>query len=310
MVGWCWEEAQRFYAETPLRLWVGALLVGFVVELAFAAERGQPLRRKLFNLANGAIYLCAIFLIAPALSMLVATIVRSLAGGHLLLLDLSPHSNFFQELAAYLLWFLIIDFFYYWWHRMQHTVGWLWDQHTLHHTEEALNVSSNIRHHWTEFAFQSLVITLPVTILFDIPLRTSGILSVLLSTWPFFIHWNVRLPLGAFSPIIAGPQVHRLHHSRLPQHWNRNYAAYFPVWDVIFGTYVHPAPGEYPPTGLADGTRIDSVWLAATYPFACWLRKIKARLPASPVRNADAAPRNPDLTTAVQAYRATPPPGP
>ena len=72
--------------------------------------------------------------------------------------------------------------------------------------------------------------------------------------------------------MLAGPQIHRIHHSRMPQHLDRNFAAYFPIWDVIFGTYYHPKPAEFPATGVS-GTRIESVWGLSTYPFYQWARR-------------------------------------
>jgi sterol desaturase/sphingolipid hydroxylase (fatty acid hydroxylase superfamily) len=66
------------------------------------------------------------------------------------------------------------------------------------------------------------------------------------SAWTFLIHANLKLSLGPLSWLVDGPQVHRIHHSQLPQHFDRNFAAFFPIWDVLFGTYYHPARGEFP----------------------------------------------------------------
>src|SRR5437667_12142 len=32
----------------------------------------------------------------------------------------------------------VYDFFYYWFHRLQHANLWLWEQHKLHHSDQAL----------------------------------------------------------------------------------------------------------------------------------------------------------------------------
>jgi sterol desaturase/sphingolipid hydroxylase (fatty acid hydroxylase superfamily) len=37
------------------------------------------------------------------------------------------------------------------------------------------------------------------------------------------------------------------------------------MWDVIFGTYVHPKKDEFPATGLADEPGFDSFWEAQIY---------------------------------------------
>ena len=46
----------------------------------------------------------------------------------------------------------------------------------------------------------------------------------------------------------------------------------FPVFDMLFGTYCRPKPGEFPATGLASGERIESQWQGHFEPFY-WRRK-------------------------------------
>ena len=36
------------------------------------------------------------------------------------------------------------------------------------------------------------------------------------------------------------------------QHRDKNFAGLLPLWDILFGTYYQPAPGEYPQTGIAE----------------------------------------------------------
>ncbi len=43
------------------------------------------------------------------------------------------------------------------------------------------------------------------------------------------------------------------YHSALPEHHNCNFNQFFPVFDVLCGTYRQPGHGEYPPTGLGNG---------------------------------------------------------
>src|SRR5215471_5219333 len=47
-----------------------------------------------------------------------------------------------------------------------------------------------------------------------------------------------RRPLSPNSPFMRD------------EHWNRNFAAFFPIWDWLFGTVYIPKPMEYPPVGL------------------------------------------------------------
>lgn len=52
--------------------------------------------------------------------------------------------------------------------------------------------------------------------------------------------------------MLNSPQCHRLHHSSLAEHHDRNFAALLPIFDVIYRTHPRPA-STLPPTGLSDG---------------------------------------------------------
>jgi sterol desaturase/sphingolipid hydroxylase (fatty acid hydroxylase superfamily) len=54
---------------------------------------------------------------------------------------------------------------------------------------------------------------------------------------------------GRWSWLLNCPDYHRIHHSSDPAHYNTNFAALLPVFDVLFGTY-RPATTR-PATGLA-----------------------------------------------------------
>jgi sterol desaturase/sphingolipid hydroxylase (fatty acid hydroxylase superfamily) len=84
------------------------------------------------------------------------------------------------------------------------------------------------------------------------------------------MHMNMRLPLGPFTPLLVGPQYHRIHHSSLETHCDKNFAGWFPVLDIMFGSYYKPLPGEYPLTGLASGELPRGALHAAVWPFLSW----------------------------------------
>jgi len=64
---------------------------------------------------------------------------------------------------------------------------------------------------------------------------------------------NVRIGFGRWSAWLNSPQFHRLHHSALPEHYDCNFNQFFPIFDVLCGTFRRPQPDEYPPTGLMTG---------------------------------------------------------
>jgi sterol desaturase/sphingolipid hydroxylase (fatty acid hydroxylase superfamily) len=117
----------------------------------------------------------------------------------------------------------------------------------------------------------------PFIYLFRPPLITVPVVSVLLGMVGVLIHANVRLGFGRLGWLIASPQNHRVHHSRLAEHADKNFAQFLPLWDVLFGTYYAPRPGEFPPTGSMSGERVETLGKSLTLPFLTWRKMLKDR---------------------------------
>lgn len=264
-------------------LWgLAPTVVPFVVlgalELKFPGERLKTARGWVFNLKLALLYQTVPVLLGALMAALILLIRGHNGGG---LIDLSfDASGIGMTLTACLIFMLIFDFFYYWWHRAQHEFDGLWAIHKLHHMDESLGVSTQMRVHWLEEIGRIPFIFIPMALIFDLPIH-SGLVAIVITVWTCFIHANLRLGLGLLGAIIAGPQVHRIHHSRLPQHHNRNYAALFPIYDVIFRTYYHPAHDEYPPTGVEGEPEISRVTAAFMLPFLHWRDWFRARQTAA-----------------------------
>jgi len=60
-----------------------------------------------------------------------------------------------------------------------------------------------------------------------------------------FVHANLDWTLGPFKYAIAGPVFHRWHHTSAGRGSEKNFAATFPILDVLFGTFYMPA-GKLP----------------------------------------------------------------
>jgi sterol desaturase/sphingolipid hydroxylase (fatty acid hydroxylase superfamily) len=84
--------------------------------------------------------------------------------------------------------------------------------------------------------------------------------------------------MGLLTPVVTGPQYHRIHHSIEPKHLGKNYAAFFPIWDRIFGTCWQPARDEWPETGLPDTNGVWAMQDVVFAPFLGWWRRIAGRL--------------------------------
>jgi sterol desaturase/sphingolipid hydroxylase (fatty acid hydroxylase superfamily) len=258
-------EIASFVAVTIAPLALPLIILGLLERLIPAGPL-KSARGWWLNLRLALIYLSVPTALGLWIKWLV-THARAWGGGSLIDLDPWVHApGPLGLIAGCLLAILVWDFFYYWWHRAQHSIPLLWGIHCLHHIDETLGVSANMRVHWLEEIGRTAVIFLPMALLFNLPVQT-GIIAITVTAWGAFIHSNLRLPLGYASPLIAGPQVHRIHHSRLPEHYDRNFSAFFPIWDVLFGTYHHPARNEYPPTGIEGRREVASIWEAITLPF-------------------------------------------
>ncbi len=56
----------------------------------------------------------------------------------------------------------------------------------------------------------------------------------------FFQHSNVDVHLGPLNWIVAGPELHRWHHSRIVRESETNFGNNLIVWDALFGTRFLP----------------------------------------------------------------------
>jgi sterol desaturase/sphingolipid hydroxylase (fatty acid hydroxylase superfamily) len=238
------------------------------IERLRPTERHQPLGHILFNLRWYVVY-SAIALSMGAIGLgSIVDHLHSLNTPHLVI---PAPQNWVELVGVALFYFGLTDFFYYWFHRLQHTT-FLWEQHKFHHSEVSLNVTSTQRVHWLEEPLVVLFVAVPINFLFRFQGIEIGVLAFIELLWLQFVHLNLRLELGVLTGTIVGPQHHRLHHSFEPAHINKNYAVFFPVLDMIFGTYYRPKPGEFPATGLTTGATYNHLWTALVLPFRGWLR--------------------------------------
>lgn len=171
--------------------------------------------------------------------------------------------------------FFVFDFFYYWMHRFTHENVWLWQQHKVHHLDKA--VSAMFRDNFLEPIFEWIAITIPLSILFKFDSFNAYVFSLIVGTMIVWIHMNSRIELGWFNRVIVNPQTHRIHHSTNPEKFMSNYATYFPIWDILFGTYNHPKKGEWGETGVEDQPDFETWSDAQSYPVKQWRKMIKSK---------------------------------
>ncbi|MFS2070780.1 sterol desaturase family protein [Pseudomonas sp. CT11-2] len=155
-------------------------------------------------------------------------------------------------ILATLVYAFIWDFFQYWTHRLEHKYVALWAFHRVHHSDTHMNASTSLRQSVGGALIGFFLAHIPTAIICGgnmVPYLGS---LILFSGWGYFNHANVRFSLGPFTRIISGPQWHRLHHGKEAQYHNSNYAAFFPILDLVFGTLRLPKKAEWVETGLLN----------------------------------------------------------
>lgn len=147
---------------------------------------------------------------------------------------------------------VVWDFFQYWFHRWQHMSPALWPSHRVHHSDDGVNATTALRRSVLELLLIFVFILVPTAFVAGVDETAAPIAFAVFYGWGFFNHANIRLSLGPLTPVLSGPQWHRLHHGQDRAYRDRNFAAYFPVFDILFGTYRAPRRGEFPTTGLIE----------------------------------------------------------
>jgi len=150
---------------------------------------------------------------------------------------------------GFALFFLAMDFGEFAYHLAQHKVPWLWRMHSLHHSDPDMSTLTTSRHFWGDQFIKAVTVwPLACTLIAPTPAMLS--LYALLSLYNFFTHANLKIDFGRWSWVVNSPAYHRRHHSHDPAHFNTNYAAVLPIFDVIFGTYRRPT--GWPRSGMAS----------------------------------------------------------
>lgn len=237
----------------PVMLYLNFLAA--VLPLALL-ERWTSGTGKPAPLARGLLFWAVAILLAWGVTLLTREILGAI--GLKPLISLAAMSSLPAPLAwlsgAALLYLMMatFDFFYYWFHRWQHTWGWLWRVHRVHHAIDDLS-AANSYHHALEDLLRLPVVTIPFSLLLEVQVPMLALMSAFVAGWGWFIHMDSRYSLGRLGRWVGDNHYHRVHHSLLPEHHNRNYAAFFPPWDRLFGTQVlPPADAGRLPVGLSD----------------------------------------------------------
>jgi sterol desaturase/sphingolipid hydroxylase (fatty acid hydroxylase superfamily) len=170
-----------------------------------------------------------------SLSFLVAS-VASFAISHrigvLFLLQLPAWANALIGVVA-------LDLLAYVAHVLMHKAPFAWRFHRVHHSDEAVDVTTAFRQHPGETLWRVLW-QLPAIVLFGLPLPIVVLYLTVSAANTQLEHANIRLPETVdrwLRILFVTPNMHKVHHSRLQPETDSNYANIFSVWDRAFGTY-------------------------------------------------------------------------
>jgi sterol desaturase/sphingolipid hydroxylase (fatty acid hydroxylase superfamily) len=274
-VGYHWlEDLTNFFVEVykaqHFQMLAAMLAVGLLLERFFPARR-QKVASGGFNVLLACLMLLFQTAIAPFPGFVAVTLTNAIGGDYRLNLNFDAGGSVLLGCAAMLIGIFVFDFFFYWFHRLEHHSRILWQEHAVHHSDVAFNVTTTQRSHFLEFVFTALGVAVPLNFLLDLPSADLAVISLLPSVWVYFVHMNIPIGFGRLWWLATSPQWHRIHHSIQPEHIGKNFAFYFPLLDAVFGTAYVPRPGEFPPTGI-EGVNITTLAGTFAFPFAGWYR--------------------------------------
>ena len=258
------------WAVDPL-MWYLPYTVLLGVELVVGRKVRASWRDVAFNYAYLTVWVVIFTIMSQYLSIVVEW-VDSYYTGPVLDMRFATESGILVSVGALFVFYFIYDCLYYWWHRLQHVVPVFWVTHKLHHVDENMGVTTTMKAHPVSILGRTVIVVIPMAVFFELEPITIFWVGYSARIFQHFVHMNVNCHFGWFTPILASPNQHRVHHSKLPKHLDKNFAAYFPIIDVVFGTYCSPDKVA-PPTGVTTGeTYNTSLWSAFMQPFTDWYR--------------------------------------
>jgi sterol desaturase/sphingolipid hydroxylase (fatty acid hydroxylase superfamily) len=227
------------YKISQIVVWLVLLTVIFVPLEKLFSVQSSKIFRKQFGVD---LIWYAINSVLPALIIAVPIAVLTQIFGKIV------PQGYYTAVEALPFWLKLVlalflsDIGSYWGHRAAHTFPWLWRFHEVHHSAEHMDWLVNTRAHPLDVAFTRLC-GYALVLLFGLTnLSKDGdqasilpLITVFGIFWTFFIHSNIRWRFGFLEWVISTPAFHHWHHTK-DEARDKNFAALFPVVDLIFKT--------------------------------------------------------------------------
>lgn len=252
---------------------LGLVILGLAfaaIERFAPAIRGQRLLRR--GLRTDLIYWFFTPLVTKAISRLaigIALFVGALALGSSSVREAVIHGHgpvaawpaWMQALAA----FILGDFIGYWMHRLFHGAR-LWPFHAVHHSSTEVDWLSSVRLHPVNDVVARTAQALPILLL-GFPATVLAAYIPLIALYALFLHANVPWSFGPFRYAVASPAFHRWHHTTEREGRDKNFAGFFPIWDICFGTFYLPTDRQPQVFGVPSNAVPDGFLAQILYPF-------------------------------------------
>ena len=200
---------------------------------------------------------------APATEQTVIATLDTLFEGSPRLISTTPWMVLYSLVTL-----LIYDAIFYFIHYCEHKIPGLWAIHKVHHSAEVLTPLTRYREHFIEVPLYATGAAMAYGLAGGIfgwlfvdgitqaTLFNIGFFSLLFGFNGSFRHYHVAFHYPPWlSKWLHSPVMHHVHHSYLPQHWDKNFAAVTSIWDRLFGTLYIPEKDETTPWGLGPETQ-------------------------------------------------------
>lgn len=137
-------------------------------------------------------------------------------------------------------------------HFLTHKIKILWFFHSVHHSQQEMNLFTELRFHVLETVTLAPIFYAPFYVL-NLDFEAAFLTILVIQWYSRIYHANLRSNFGPLRYVLVTPQSHRIHHSREACHQDRNFGTIFCFWDRLLGTQWSDYE-EYPSTGIADET--------------------------------------------------------
>ncbi len=234
--------------ETALSYWFVFLIVIAAIELLGGEEERRSARRRWpANLALVAIT-AGLASLVPVGGLAAAHWAREASVGLLNVFDAPlpvavTVSLITLSLTSYLM------------HLASHRIPFLWRFHKIHHSDQALDVTTTFR---THPAIYLMVLGVDVLLIIALGLTPAAIIAYAAVVLAIDLshHSAIRLPERldrALRPYMMTPGLHHIHHSDHVAETDSNYGHDIALWDRLFGTYL--AEPKRPPSRFRYGLK-------------------------------------------------------